>query len=73
MQSEHMNRTAGKDLEEIQRLAAAEFPNDPAMQQVHVARKLIAQEAKRKGMTLLEYVASLRRHARHAPKAPAAR
>jgi hypothetical protein len=39
---------------------------------VHVARKLIAQEAKRRGMTLLEYVASLR-HTRHAPKAPAAR
>ena len=54
-----MSGTAQKDLEEIQRLAAAEFPNDPAMQQVHVARKLIAQEAKRKGMTLLEYVASL--------------
>jgi hypothetical protein len=68
-----MNGTAAKDLEEIQRLAAAEFPNDPAMQQVHVARKLIAQEAKRKGMTLLEYVASLRRHARRAPKAPAVR
>jgi hypothetical protein len=67
-----MNGTAVKDLEEIQRLAAAEFPNDPAMQQVHVARKLIAQEAKRRGMTLLEYVASLR-HTRHAPKAPAAR
>ena len=73
MQSEHMNGTALKDLEEIQRLAAAEFPNDPAMQQVHVARKLIAQEAKRKGMTLLEYVASLCRHAHRAPKAPAAR
>jgi len=68
-----MNETAAKDLEEIQRMAAAEFPNDPAMQQVHVARKLIAQEAKRRGMTLLEYVASLRRHARHAPKAPAVR
>jgi hypothetical protein len=68
-----MNGTAAKDLEEIQRLAAAEFPNDPAMQQVHVARKLIAQEAKRKGMTLLEYVASLRGHAHRAPKAPAAR
>ena len=68
-----MNGTAVKDLEEIQRLAAAEFPNDPAMRQVHVARKLIAQEAKRKGMTLLEYVASLRRHPRHALKAPAAR
>jgi len=69
----HMSGAAQEDLEEIQRLAAAEFPNDPAMQQVHVARKLVAQEAKRKGMTLLEYVASLRRHARHAPKAPAVR
>ncbi|HTW90933.1 MAG TPA: hypothetical protein VMH22_04425 [bacterium] len=68
-----MNGTTAKDIEEIQRLAAAEFPNDPAMQQVHVSRKLVAQEAKRRGMTLLEYVASLRRHTRHAPKAPAVR
>lgn len=68
-----MNGTAAKDLEEIQRLAAAEFPNDPAMQQVHIARKLLAQEAKRRGMTLLEYVASPRRRARRTPKAPAVR
>lgn len=68
-----MSGTAARDIEEIQRLAAAEFPNDPAMQQVHVARKLLAQEAKRRGMTLLEYVASLHRHARRAPKAPAVR
>ncbi|MCX6841358.1 MAG: hypothetical protein NTX53_03610 [candidate division WOR-3 bacterium] len=68
-----MSGTAEKDVREIQRLAAAEFPNDPAMQQVHVARKLIAQEARSRGMTLLEYVASLRRHARPTPKAHAAR
>lgn len=61
-----MGEIAGKDIKEIRRRAAAEFPNDPAMQQVHIARKLLAQEAKKKGMPFLEYVASLRRQARKA-------
>jgi len=35
-----------------------EFPNDPAQQQVHIARKILAQEAEQKGMSLIDYIKS---------------
>jgi len=38
-----------------------EFPNDPALQQVHIARKIIAKEAELKGLGFLEYIKSLRK------------
>jgi hypothetical protein len=33
-----------------------EFPHDPALQQVHIARKILSLEAKLEGLTYLEYV-----------------
>ena len=45
-----------KELEKIKREVELEFPNDPAMQQVHIARKIIAKKAKKKGLTYLEYI-----------------
>jgi len=45
-----------KELEKIKREVEREFPNDPAMQQVHIARKIIAKKAKEKGLTYLEYI-----------------
>lgn len=37
-----------------------EFPGDEALQQVHLARALLQQKAVDKGITLAEYVRSLR-------------
>jgi hypothetical protein len=45
-----------KEMERIRRSVEREFPNDPALQQVHIARKIIAMEAKLKGLTFAEYV-----------------
>ena len=45
-----------KEIEKIKREVELEFPNDPAMQQVHIARKIIAKKAKKKGLTYLEYI-----------------
>ena len=45
-----------KELDKIKREVEREFPNDPAMQQVHIARKIIAKKAKEKGLTYLEYI-----------------
>ena len=45
-----------KEIEKIRREVEREFPNDPAMQQVHIARKIIAKKAKKKGLTYLEYI-----------------
>ncbi len=45
-----------KELDKIKREVEREFPNDPAMQQVHIARKIIAKKAKETGLTYLEYI-----------------
>lgn len=37
-----MSKIKEKDIEEIRRVVEKEFPCDPALQQVHVARKIIA-------------------------------
>ena len=38
--------------EEIER----EFPGDPALQQIHIARRTISKEAREKGVTLQNYI-----------------
>jgi hypothetical protein len=37
-----------------------EFPGDDALREVHAARSVLLQMAKRKGMTLAEFVRSLK-------------
>ena len=44
------------DMERIRKAVAREFPNDPALQQVHIARKIIAAKAKREGLSFIDYV-----------------
>ncbi len=43
-----------KIIEEVEQ----EFPGDVALQQIHIARRLISQEAQKIGMGLHEYVRS---------------
>ena len=50
-----------KDLESIHDEVKREFPGDPALQQIHLARKIIAMEARSKEMTFGEYIRSQRR------------
>ena len=52
-------------------MVATEFPEDPALQQVHIARKIIAWEAELEGLTFLEYVKSLGRRANGNGTSPA--
>ena len=40
-----MKRIKAKEIEKIKRVVEEEFPSDPALQQVHIARKIIAKEA----------------------------
>jgi hypothetical protein len=56
------------ELKAIAELVEREFSNDPALQQVHIARKIISHEAKNAGMSVLEYASEL---AKQTPK-PAA-
>jgi len=38
-----------------------EFPEDPALQQIHIARKIIAKEAELKGLTFFEYIKAIKK------------
>ena len=61
-----MTRSSMTELRKIRKTVASEFPNDPALQQVHIAQRLIALQAASRGMTIPDYIRSLR-------KSPAAR
>lgn len=45
-------------LKRIREEVEKEFPDDPSLQQIHIARKMIAEEAAAKGLGFLEYVRS---------------
>ena len=45
-----------EELEKIQKEVELEFPNDFALQQIHMARKIIAKEAEKKGLSYFEYI-----------------
>ena len=51
-----MGKTRKKIDEEIIKEAAREFPGDPALQQIHIARKLISQKADKLGLSLHEHI-----------------
>jgi hypothetical protein len=51
-----MAEIAEKEMKMIRKRVEAEFPNDPALQQVHIARKIIAREAELEGFSFIEYV-----------------
>ena len=47
------------EIEKIKKEIELEFPNDFALQQVHIARKIIAKEAEILRITYLEYIKKL--------------
>ena len=51
-----MSKIKEKDIEEIRRAVEKEFTDDPALQQVHIARKIIAKEAQLEGLSFFEYL-----------------
>ncbi len=48
-----------KEIEKINKEVEKEFPNDFALQQVHIARKIITKEAQIKGLKYLDYIKEL--------------
>jgi len=50
-----------KELKKIQREVEKEFPGDFALQQVHIARKIISMKAKKEGLSSLEYIKRMRK------------
>jgi len=55
-----MRKVTERDIKGIGETAAQEFADDPALQQVHIARKILAKEAELQGSNFLEYIKSLR-------------
>jgi flagellar basal body P-ring protein FlgI len=53
-----MSTLTKEELEEIKKMVIEEFPDDPALQQIHMARKIIAKEAENEGLDYLEYIKS---------------
>jgi hypothetical protein len=53
-----MSKITEKEMEEVRKMVKAEFPDDPVLQQVRIARKIIAKEAELDGLSFLEYVKS---------------
>jgi len=55
-----MRKVTERHIKEIGGVVGEEFPDDPALQQVHIARKILAKEAEFQGSGFLEYIKSLR-------------
>jgi hypothetical protein len=51
-----MGKIKETEMDEIRKMVEEEFPDDPALQQVHIARKIIAKEAELEGLSFLEYI-----------------
>ena len=60
-----MKRITKMELAEIRKTVEKEFPGDPALQQVHIARRIIAKEAAHAGLSVAEYVKLLARKLWH--------
>ena len=64
--NKNTSKTQEKYIEEIRKTVEKELPNDPALQQIHIARKIIAKEAQLKGSSFLAYVKSLSNEVKNA-------
>ena len=47
---------SASDIEHICQQAQQEFPNDAALQEVHIARRILATEAQRLGLNYLAHI-----------------
>ncbi|MCX6841982.1 MAG: hypothetical protein NTX53_06875 [candidate division WOR-3 bacterium] len=56
-----MTKSSMTELKKIRKTVASEFPSDPALQQIHIAQRLIARQAASRGMTIPDYIRSLRK------------
>lgn len=53
-----MRKLKREEMEKIRKDIRKEFPGDPALQQIHMARKILAREAELKGLSFVEHIKS---------------
>ncbi len=58
-----MHKITKKETEAIRKMVEEEFPDDPALQQVHIARKILAKEAEYEELSFHKYIRSLGKQA----------
>ena len=51
-----MKKISQKELKKIKAIVIKEFPKYFALQQVHIARKILSCEAKKAGLSIVEFV-----------------
>jgi hypothetical protein len=51
-----MARITKAERKKIEAAMEKEFPNDPALQQVHIARKILSRKAELEGLSFGEYI-----------------
>lgn len=49
-----MERLSEEEIEQIRKEVLEEFPDDPALQQVHIARRILALEAQKQGKSVAD-------------------
>ena len=59
-----MEKIKKREIDKIKIMVGKEFPQDPALQQVHIARKIISKEAELAGLSFSEYIKLLARQVR---------
>lgn len=59
-----MTKVAERHIRQIRKAVAEEFPDDPALQQVHIARSILGMEAQFHGLGFVAYIKSLRNEVR---------
>ncbi|MCX5914912.1 MAG: hypothetical protein NTV04_23625 [Deltaproteobacteria bacterium] len=57
-----MEKVRKREIEKIRKMVEKEFPNDPALQQVHIARKVLSREAEIAGLSFIEYIKLMQKH-----------
>ena len=60
-----MEKIKKKEIERIEKMVEKEFPQDPALQQVHIARKVISKEAELAGLNFIQYIKLLAKQVRN--------
>jgi hypothetical protein len=57
-----MSRITKAEMKDMRAAVKKEFPNDPALQQVHIARKILSRKAEKEGLSFGECIMRRSRH-----------
>jgi len=57
-----MEKVKKREIEKIRKMVEKDFPDDPALQQIHIARKVLSREAEIAGLSFIEYIKLMKKH-----------